>query len=70
MLYPNQPLTSVAIEVRFRGDLGVEKHRCDIQAEIRDRYPNLFVPNAQENVAPATQPFRFQDNENKNGLQF
>lgn len=70
MIYPNQPLTSVAIEIRFRGDLGVEKNRHKIQQKIRSEYPNLLVPNAEVNVAPATQPFRFQDESDKNGIQF
>lgn len=70
MLYPNQPLTSVAIEVRFRGDLGVEKNRAIIQKRIRDDYPNLYVPNIDPKVAPATQPYRFEDESNKKGIQF
>lgn len=70
MLYPNQPLTSVAIEIRFRGDLGVERSRAQIQQKVRDAYPNLFVPNIDPNVAPATQPFRFEDDARKNGIQF
>lgn len=69
MLYPNQPLTSVAIEIRFRGDLGVERNRARIQKKIRDIYPNLLVPNIDPNIAPAKQPFRFEDDSKQNGIQ-
>jgi len=68
-LYPNQPLVEVATEVRFEGDLNVERVCPEFQGLIRDHYPRLLVPGAQEGVAPSLQPIRFEDADRREGVQ-
>jgi uncharacterized protein (TIGR04255 family) len=68
-LYPNQPLVEVATEVRFKGDLSIEKVRADYQGKIRSQYPNLLVPGAKQGIAPPLQPFRFESEDRLSGIQ-
>ena len=68
-LYPNQPLISVATEVRFRGDLKVESNRPEFHQTIRDDFPQLKVPYAEEGVAPALQHYRFENDQSSHGVQ-
>ena len=68
-LYPNQPLVEVATEIRFEGDLKIELIRSEFQADIRKAYPVLSVPTAQQGVAPALQPIRFERDDKTCGIQ-
>lgn len=58
--YPNAPLTEVACEVRFPGEIAVESSRELFWNEVREQYPTIRVPNAQPGVAPAVQHYRYQ----------
>jgi uncharacterized protein (TIGR04255 family) len=62
-IYPNAPLTEVACEVRFPGDVSVECKRDVFWEKIRSAYPVVKVPLAQPNTAPAIQHYRFENNE-------
>lgn len=68
-LYPNQPLINVATEVRFRGDLKVESIRPEFHQLIRDGFPQLMVPEAEQGVAPALQHYRFENDQSSQGVQ-
>ncbi|MCU7838889.1 MAG: TIGR04255 family protein [Candidatus Thiodiazotropha sp. (ex Troendleina suluensis)] len=68
-LYPNQPLREVATEVRFRGDLSIENIRAVFQKKINSEYPVLKAPGAQQGVAPSLQPFRFETECGRSGVQ-
>lgn len=60
-IYPNAPLTEVACEVRFPGEVAVESNRHEFWDRIRGEYPVIKVPPAQPGTAPATQHYRFQN---------
>lgn len=62
-LYPNSPLLEVAFEVRFAGEPSVEARRHEFFEKIRKDYPDVFVPNPHEGVAPALQSYRFRQEE-------
>jgi uncharacterized protein (TIGR04255 family) len=68
-LYPNQPLTEVATEVRFKGNLLVETIRADFQSRISEEYPVLLVPGAKAGIAPPLQPYRFERQDGLAGVQ-
>lgn len=68
-LYPNQPLVDVATEVRFRGDLRVESIRPRFHRKIRNDFPQLMVPGAEQGVAPALQHYRFENDRHSHGMQ-
>jgi len=62
-LYPNQPLTDVAAEVRFCGDMQVECERHRFWDKIRDEYHAILVPYAEAGKSPALQHYRFRNAE-------
>ena len=62
-IFPHAPLKSAVFEVRFPGELLIEARRYELQEKIRDVYPKLYVPNAQEGTSPALQPYTFQNAE-------
>ncbi|HEY2809662.1 MAG TPA: TIGR04255 family protein [Steroidobacteraceae bacterium] len=59
--YPNQPLTDVACEVRFKGEMQVESQRHLFWDEIRTQYPGILVPHMQEGQAAALQHYKFRN---------
>lgn len=59
--YPNQQLRSVSLETHFPGELSYFGQLGVIQEQVRDRLPNLFVPNIQPGEAVALRPFQFRD---------
>lgn len=59
-LYPNQPLTDVACEVRFAGEMQVECERYRFWDDIRAAYPNVLVPLANDGQPLALQHYRFR----------
>lgn len=58
-IYPNQPLTDVACEVRFKGEMQVECDRHLFWNEIRSEYPDILVPTMMDGQAAALQHYRF-----------
>lgn len=60
-VYPNQPLSDVACEVRFRGEMQVECERHLFWEEIRSSYSDILVPQLQEGQAVALQHYKFRD---------
>jgi uncharacterized protein (TIGR04255 family) len=62
-IYPRQPLTDVACEVRFKGDMAVECQRHLFWEKIRGEYPDIYVPFAQEGQAFALQHYKFRNSE-------
>jgi len=58
-IYPNAPLTEVACEVRFPGNVAVECNRHLFWERICEEYPNVLVPHAKPDIAPAMQHYRF-----------
>lgn len=63
-LYPNQPLSDVACEVRFPGEMRVECDRGVFWDQIRSDYPQILVPLAKEGQPPALQHYRFRNEDN------
>jgi uncharacterized protein (TIGR04255 family) len=59
-IYPNSPLSDVACEIRFPGEMQVECRRHLFWDQIRNDYPKIMVPHAQEGQAPALQHYRFR----------
>ncbi len=59
--YPNQQLKSVSLETYFPGRLGLFSALGQIQAQVEERLPNLFVPNVKEGEASALRPFQMRD---------
>jgi uncharacterized protein (TIGR04255 family) len=60
-IYPNQPLSDVACEVRFKGEMAVECQRHLFWNKIRTDYPDILVPQIQEGQAVALQHYRFRN---------
>lgn len=58
--YPNSPLTDVACEVRFKGEMQVECERHHFWNAIRMDYPDILVPQLKEGQAAALQHYRFR----------
>lgn len=59
-IYPNSPLTDVACEVRFCGEMQVECERHRFWDKIRTEYPKILVPFPKEGQATALQHYRFR----------
>ena len=59
-LYPNQPLSDVACEVRFPGEMQIECNRHLFWDQIRSDYPKIMVPFAKDGHPPALQHYRFR----------
>jgi uncharacterized protein (TIGR04255 family) len=66
--HPNSPLVEVVFEIRFPGETAVECLRHVIQERIRGDFPSLFVPNAQQGMATALQPYRFEKADGSAGV--
>jgi uncharacterized protein (TIGR04255 family) len=62
-IYPNQPLSNVACEARFPGELQIECERFKFWDRIRDQYPQIEVPMATEGEALALRGYRFLTSE-------
>jgi uncharacterized protein (TIGR04255 family) len=60
-VYPNQPLSDVACEVRFKGEMQVECERYRFWDAIRDTYPDIFVPQIKDGQFLALQHYKFTD---------
>jgi uncharacterized protein (TIGR04255 family) len=60
-VYPNQPLSDVACEVRFKGEMQVECERYRFWDDIREAYPDILVPQIQTGQFVALQHYRFSD---------
>lgn len=60
-IYPNQPLTDVACEVRFKGEMQVECERHLFWNQIRADYPDILVPALKEGQAVALQHYKFSN---------
>ena len=58
-IYPNAPLEDVVCELRFPGEMEVECNRHLFWNAIRDEYPQILVPHAIPDKAPALQHYRF-----------
>lgn len=59
-LYPNQPLSDVACEIRFPGEMQIECNRHLFWDKIRTDYPKIMVPFAKDGHPPALQHYRFR----------
>lgn len=57
----NSPLVEAALEIRFPGEPAIQSHLDEFFQFIREKYPVLWVPNAEYGVAPALQPWEFRD---------
>lgn len=63
-LYPNQPLSDVSSEIRFRGEMQVECQRHLFWNKIRADYPDILVPQVQGGQAVALQHYKFRNPDN------
>ncbi len=55
---PNSPLAEVVYEIRFPGNLSLLSTWGSLQADLRGRFPKLFVSRATPGEAPLLQPLR------------
>src|SRR4051812_15499453 len=55
---PNSPLVDVVFEARFKGDLSVLAKWGELQRAVKDRYPQLLVPQSRDGEAPLLQPLQ------------
>jgi uncharacterized protein (TIGR04255 family) len=60
-IYPNQPLSDVACEIRFKGEMQVECQRYLFWDKIRSEYPDILVPHVQDGQAVALQHYKFRN---------
>ena len=63
-IYPNQPLSDVACEIRFKGEMQVECQRYLFWDKIRSEYPDILVPHVQDGQAVALQHYKFRNPDN------
>jgi len=61
--YPNQPLSDVACEVRFAGEMQVECERHRFWNRIRSEYPSILVPQIENGQYVALKHYKFQNAE-------
>ena len=60
-IYPNQPLSDVASEIRFKGEMRVECERHLFWEEIRKEYPDILVPYFEQGQPAALQHYKFRN---------
>lgn len=60
MFYPNQQLRSVSLQCYFGGRFSVYEKLPELQQALLDRFPSLYVPNAQPGAALALQPYELR----------
>ena len=56
----NAPLVETIFELRFPGEPRVLTSLDAYYEEVREAFPQVFVPNAQPGLAPALQPWEFK----------
>lgn len=66
--YRNQQLRSVSLETFFPGQFSVYTGLADVQREVRERMPHLFVPNAQPGMATALRANQFKSQDQREAL--
>jgi len=69
ILYKNQPLSEVAMEVRFKGEPVIESKRHEFYEDIRDTYCDVLVPAAAPGISPSMQHYRFQNPKDNSLIQ-
>lgn len=67
-VYPNSPLVEVVCEIRFPGELSIECRKDEFYAKIRDKYPNILVPQVKPGQALALDPYRFENDKKPAGI--
>jgi uncharacterized protein (TIGR04255 family) len=68
IVYPNSPLIEVVCELRFPGDLSIETKRDVFYDSLRDKYPNILVPQLKSGEAPLLTPIRFENRATNSGV--
>lgn len=67
-VYPNSPLTEVVCEIRFPGELAIECRRHEFHEKIRNKYPNILVPQTKDRPVDSLAPYRFESEERTSGI--
>ena len=66
--YPNQQLSSVTLELAFKGRFAVYATLAQLQDRHAARFDTVLVPNAQEGISPLLQPFWLRSSKEADSL--
>jgi uncharacterized protein (TIGR04255 family) len=66
--YPNQQLRSVSLETFFPGQFSVISRLESVQARVRERLPDLFVPTVNSNEPLALRPYQLRSTDGGESL--
>lgn len=67
-VYPNSPLIEVVCEIRFPIDIAIECRRDEFYSKIKDKYPEILVPQMQPKKAMSLEPYRFENKDRSSGV--
>jgi len=67
-MYPNAPLYGVDFEMRFNGETAIDARKNQYQKLIKERYPNLLIPNSVPGQAYDLIPYSFRSKDDNKGV--
>jgi len=67
-VYPNSPLIEVVCEIRFPIDIAIECRRDEFYSKIKEKYPEILVPQMQPKKAMSLEPYRFENKDRSAGV--
>ncbi len=68
--YPNQQLASVSLECYFKGRVAYRASAQNLQDDLGDEFPNLFVPNVSQGSALDLQPYQLRSSSHEEIVAF
>lgn len=69
-VYKNAPLKAVVFEIRFPAELSIETKRAEFFNNIKNDFPNLFVPVVDPAEAIALKPYEFKSEDLRKMIGF
>jgi uncharacterized protein (TIGR04255 family) len=66
-IYPHSPLREVVAEIRFGGEIAIETKRDLFFEKVRDKYPDVYVPQNVPGKSAALQAYQFEDPDKERG---
>lgn len=67
-VYPNSPLIEVVCEIRFPGDIAIECRRDEFYSKIKDKYPEILIPQMRPKKVMSFEPYRFENKDKSSGV--
>lgn len=67
-VYPNSPLIEVVCEIRFPGDIAIECRRDEFYSKIKDKYPEILIPQMRPQKVMSLEPYRFENKDRSAGV--